>query len=91
MSDQGVREVHITLGPRMGGKVVVDGQDISKYVRQVVIRGLAGDIPIVELELLPQVVTVEGFADLTATREVVVRPSKVPNDDSGTHSDADRA
>ena len=57
------REVDITL-PTVGrgGKVVVDGEDVSHGTRAVRVSSAADDVTIVELDVVPRVALVHGRA-----------------------------
>jgi hypothetical protein len=54
-------EINIDLGP-IGhrGRIELDGQDISKYVRSVTVTATAGEFTKASLDLSPVAVRVQG-------------------------------
>ena len=68
------RRVDLLLGSPSKTRVVVDGHDITTVVSSLTVTASVGEPTTVVLTLVPTLVSIEGMAELTAYREVVVKP-----------------
>lgn len=66
-----LHEVTVTLARTgVGGSVVVDGHDISSMVSHIRIDAGPGDITVVEVSLIADVVKVSALAEVIGRRDV---------------------